>query len=276
MEISSRIWEGDDYVPFVLDQWMNDPSSDLWVLEFEGKIISFSRYVRFFPDYVWFEGLRTDPEFQGRGAAKALTSHMVEMALKEGASRIGLSIYSENTPSLKVAESAGFLRKASFIFFEGTFDTLPTIPPKYEIMPLCPFETYDFLLSSKFLSVSNGYLPLGWKFVPLELGKEFALSKIKVALGIKREGKLSSLLLSSEFSQPYGNFSLDFIEGEREEILTLLSFLKGKFGERKSVEGFIPKVGEMEAPALSLLKELNFKTWNDFREDVFVLEREIP
>lgn len=275
MEISSRIWEGEDYIPFVLDQWINDKNSDLWVLEFEGKIISFSRYVRFFPGYVWFEGLRTDPDFQGRGAAKALTSHMVDIAFNEGASRIGLSIYSENIPSLRVAESAGFKKKASFVFFEGPPDILPALPLQFEVVPLCPSEVYEFLLSSQFFSVSNGYLPFGWRFLPLKLGKEFALSHIKVALGIKREGELSSLLLSSEFSQPYGNFSLDFLEGKKEEMPFLLSFLKERIKGRKSIEGFIPKAGERETPTISLLKELNFITWNNFQEDVFVLEKEL-
>jgi predicted GNAT family acetyltransferase len=254
---------------------MKDPNSDLWVLEFQGVVISFSHYLRFFPGYVWFEGLRTDPEFQGRGAGRALTLHMVQTAKKEGASRIGLSLYSGNVASLRLAESLGFKKKASFVYLEGSPGDLPSKQKKFKIVPICPFEVGDFLGSSNFLFISNGYLPLGWRFVPLSLGKEFALSQIKVALGIMEGGEISSLLLSSEFSQPYEGFSLDFLDGEREEMLGILSSLREVIGDRKSVEAFIPKCGKKEAPALSLFRNLSFKTWDDFQEDVFVLELEL-
>lgn len=82
MEISSKIWEGDDYIPYVVDEWLKNTDSEFVVAEFEGKIASFARYVRYTKELVWLEGIRTDPEFRNKGIAKNITEYFVDLAKK--------------------------------------------------------------------------------------------------------------------------------------------------------------------------------------------------
>jgi ribosomal protein S18 acetylase RimI-like enzyme len=277
LEISSRIWEGEDYIPYVLEEWLRDKNSELCVAELEGNVISFARYLRLVPGYIWLEGLRTHPDFQGRGAARAITHYLIEKAVSEGALRVGLSVYSGNTASLRLAESMGFKRRASFVYLEGKFEDLPELEISQEVplsrpLKASDLEACDFLFSSKFLLAAKGYLPLGWRFYPFFMNPETALSRMKLALQIRDEGGISALLLSSEYSQPYGGFSLDFLEGSEREMLSLLAQAKALAKGRKTVEAFVPKSETGEAPLLSLLKQLPLKSWSNFQEDIFVYE----
>ncbi|MCX6086359.1 MAG: GNAT family N-acetyltransferase, partial [Caldiserica bacterium] len=89
--ISSQIWEGDDYVPHVIDEWLRMRDSEVAVADLNGSVIAFARAVNLTPGYMWLEGIRTDTAAQGHGAGKALTEYFIEKATREGAQRIGLS-----------------------------------------------------------------------------------------------------------------------------------------------------------------------------------------
>ena len=68
-DISSQIWEGDDYVASVFDDWLADKSGEVIVVLLDGKLIGFARRTYLLPGYAWFEGIRTDPAYHNTGAA---------------------------------------------------------------------------------------------------------------------------------------------------------------------------------------------------------------
>ena len=57
IEISSKIWEGDDYIPYVVDEWIKSIDSEFVVAEAEGQISGFARYIRYSNDFGWLEGI---------------------------------------------------------------------------------------------------------------------------------------------------------------------------------------------------------------------------
>ena len=61
LEISAQIWEGEDYVPAVIDDWLSAPGSELLVATLAGELIAFAHLQWLSPHYVWLEGIRTDP-----------------------------------------------------------------------------------------------------------------------------------------------------------------------------------------------------------------------
>ena len=121
--ISSQIWEGDDYVPHVIDEWLRMRDSEVAVADLNGSVIAFARAVNLAPGYVWLEGIRTDTASQGHGAGKALTEYFIEKATREGTQRIGLSTYVDNLASIHIIEQYHFQRVASFILAEAKLNT---------------------------------------------------------------------------------------------------------------------------------------------------------
>ena len=281
LEISSKIWEGEDYIPYVIEEWLEGKNSELCVAELDGKIISFSRYLRIFPGYVWLEGLRTDPDFQGKGAARAITAYLLDKARKEKALKVGLSIYVENRASLHITESFGFRKKASFIYLEKRPAEISTsglsaksTRLRGKIVVVSPEEALAFITQSRFLKAANGYFPCGWRFFSLSLNPEALLSELKVCLGIKKGRQVSSLLCSCLYSKPYGGFSLDFLEGPEEEMEALVKHVLEDPVGFQVVEAPMPQAGEAP-PALTVLKKLSFKSWNNYSADEFVYELDL-
>ena len=62
LRISSQIWEGDDYVNNVFDEWVTDDDglfTGYWENE---KLIGFGRMRFLTPVDIWLEALRKDPQ----------------------------------------------------------------------------------------------------------------------------------------------------------------------------------------------------------------------
>jgi GNAT superfamily N-acetyltransferase len=68
LAISAKIWEGQDYIPHVLDRWLCE--GGLFVAELSGKVVGFAKNTELSPGEIWLEGLRVDPEHQGRAWPK--------------------------------------------------------------------------------------------------------------------------------------------------------------------------------------------------------------
>jgi len=68
-EISAQIWEGDDYVATVFDDWLADSHGEVVVATLDDVLIGFARRTYLLPGYAWFEGIRTDPAYCNTGAA---------------------------------------------------------------------------------------------------------------------------------------------------------------------------------------------------------------
>ena len=119
LAISAQIWDGYDYVPHVLDEWLAGAQGELLVAEIDGHVAAFSYLTWLADGHAWLQGIRADTAMRGRGAAKALTERSIARAWAAGARRIGLSTYIDNQASMHIAESFGFRRVASFVYLEG-------------------------------------------------------------------------------------------------------------------------------------------------------------
>jgi GNAT superfamily N-acetyltransferase len=79
------VWGGHDYIPQVWDQWIADPTAEMFVVTKSGRPIAMNR-VKFLGDgSAWFEGVRVHPDFRGIGVATLLGENSIEVALRRGA-----------------------------------------------------------------------------------------------------------------------------------------------------------------------------------------------
>jgi len=278
LEIAAQVWEGEDYVPDVIDDWLAPGSAVLVAACVGDTLVAFGRYAQILPGYVWLEGLRTDPAWQGRGIAKALTAHMVARARADGAQRIGLSTYLDNLASQRTVEAHGFRRTADFVYLEARADAPARgrAQPSARVVEASPREAAAFIAGSAALALGRGFLPQGWRFHPFTRSPEMALAAMAHLLGIRRAGQLAALLCLGKSMHGPQVASIGFLEGEPDDMIELARHTLHLAAATRYVEAMAPRQGETAAPALDVLLKLGFVVWNDGREDVFVYERALP
>ncbi len=279
LEIAAQIWEGNDYVPHVIDEWLASEQDEVTVALSDDKIIAFARFAWILPHYAWFEGIRTDPEYRGGGAGKAITRYFLEKAHREGASRAGLSTYIENLASIHIIESHGFSKVSTFVMMEaGEHKPRNQGIANPDVEEISPDEVLDYVAHSDFLKASHGYLPRGWWFYPYDEGAREFTDHLHHALGLRNPatGNLRGLLCIGRSTHGPHEFYIDFLEGDPEALRILLNhgFYLGREATWFSL--LIPRWDtEPPLPALQIAQELGLEPWQEFTPDVWVYEQPI-
>ncbi|MHB8106381.1 MAG: GNAT family N-acetyltransferase [Candidatus Cryosericum sp.] len=276
LAISSEIWEGDDYVPRVIDEWLRMRGSEVAVADLNGSVIAFGRTVDLAPGYVWLEGIRTDTASQGHGAGKALTEYFIEKATREGARCIGLSTYVDNLASIHIVEQHGFVRQASFILAEAKLDGPARATAALSPLVLdVPFdEARAWILDSASLPVSCGFISQGWKFWPASRPGVVAWPVFDKAIGLRGpKGSLRSLLVICQPDHGPTEISIDFAEGSPNHLDTLVRHALALYPGAKCIQTMIPASKGTHTALLETVTALDFDVWRHGEPDVFVFER---
>lgn len=117
LRITRGVWDGTDYVPYLWQRWLDDPSGHLCVATWNDRFVGL-QHTSVQPDgTAWLEGIRVDESMRGRGIGAAMLQHALAWARNAGCSVARLSTSSENQSSTRIAHKAG-LREV------GRFDVL--------------------------------------------------------------------------------------------------------------------------------------------------------
>ena len=73
LDISAQIWDGYDYVPRLLDEWLAGTAGELLVAVLNGVVAAFSYRTWVAEEHAWLQGIRTDTALRGKGLGRALT-----------------------------------------------------------------------------------------------------------------------------------------------------------------------------------------------------------
>lgn len=123
MEFIRHVWGGHDYIPRVWDRWLRDRSGRVFVVEADGKPVGMNR-VRFLADgSAWFEGVRVDPRYRGRGLATMLGETSMKVAARRGAGVFRLTSGSRNRAAHRQIRRMAFQEVGRFALYE------PATPP---------------------------------------------------------------------------------------------------------------------------------------------------
>lgn len=270
LAISAQIWDGYDYVPHVLDEWLAGAQGELLVAEIDGRVAAFSHRTWLAEGHAWLQGIRADTAMRGRGAAKALTEHSIERAWAAGARRIGLSTYIDNQASMHIAESFGFRRVASFVYLEGEPAGRDEMKDA-DVEPLSAKTAADIVGTSDFLAAAGGRFPWEWKFIEFAWSPEAALSWAPYRIGLRRHGRVVAALCASPGTGASDAAFLSFLDGAPEDLATLFRHAQAELGSAKW-EAMVPRAGDRVAEALFALREAGLRSWSEYDEDVFAYE----
>lgn len=199
LAICAQIWEGDDYIPEVWDEWIADPYGQLSVVELEGKVVGLGKLTRLTPTEWWLEGLRVDPAYQGRGIGRFLHEQGVALADRLGRGVLRFATSSANHSVHRFAADTGFMHISSYVLFKGPASISPTA--------FTPLAEGDLDMASHFLEGSEHFQAAHrlcenrwwtWQTLTRELLSQYAAQG--QLLGWRRRGsQLSGLALVSDY-----------------------------------------------------------------------------
>jgi hypothetical protein len=175
-EISSRIWDGMDYIPGVFDEWVADEEGEFTAVLLDGALVGCAKLTYLAPAHAWLEGLRKDPRVREPGLARAATRHLLaRVAARPGVASVRFSTYLENRASMAANEALGFRRIAvlSRKAWEGSAADCARLPlltgeeARREVGPVADAGAVRaYLEGSGYLAASGGMLVDGWRALP--------------------------------------------------------------------------------------------------------------
>ncbi len=217
--ISGKIWEGDDYMPYVFDTWLADPHGEFTMIEFENRVVGFAKLSFLTPVDAWFEGLRKDPDENVRGVGTALSRHYLRLVKRKKDLRsVRFSTYIGNTASRILNEKLGF-------------EIIKTLSVKsYHIEGRCPMlndppETVsadEALPYIKNIPWYDRFLTDGWRVYPYsdELLRSEFLTQDNV-FGVRNNGNLVGLaVIKIDAERRHGK--IHFLDAQDDAIAKVL------------------------------------------------------
>ncbi|HEY0071207.1 MAG TPA: GNAT family N-acetyltransferase [Chloroflexia bacterium] len=172
LAFTANTWEWGDYIHDVYNDWLADTTGRFLVAVevATGRIAALDKLSFIRPSEAWFEGLRVNPDFRGRGLASRTQRHMIEEARRLGARTIRFLTRAENRPVHIMAYRDGFNLLMVTRFWRWQRDTEPTTnvvaDGHLELRPATPDEAeslYDWWQRSA-ASASAGLTHREWRF----------------------------------------------------------------------------------------------------------------
>lgn len=107
-------WDWGDYIEYVWDEWLNDPTGLLLVALYDGQPVGIVHVRMLSETDAWQEGMRVDPAHRRRGIARQLSLEASAEAMRRGATTVRLLTESTNVASIYMVEQAHFRRVGVF------------------------------------------------------------------------------------------------------------------------------------------------------------------
>jgi ribosomal protein S18 acetylase RimI-like enzyme len=111
LRISSQIWEGDDYVGNVFEEWVKADDGLFTGYWEDEKLIGFGRMRFLTTTDIWLEALRKDPQSKIRGVGYKIAQYYMDQLKGRRIDSMRFSTYYNNTASIKLNEKLGFKKK---------------------------------------------------------------------------------------------------------------------------------------------------------------------
>ncbi len=229
LKISSKIWEGSDYIHNVFDRWVADTRGEFTAVLRDGIIVGFSRLSFLTPTDVWLEGLRSDPDANVKGIGRRLSEHYLQLlSRKTDLNSIRFATYFQNKASITTSERLGFevdiIMSNKVLCIDDDDQNRfkdKALPQNIHCGGLGTEEMNRYLENSQYLKDAKGFICLGWvcyKHSNQMIEKFFYEPKQYIAY--KTNNNLSGLLFydikNSMNKTPTCNICL--IEAESQEV----------------------------------------------------------
>jgi len=169
LDISKDIWEGEDYIPHVIQEWLQDENCmnyGTFTDESKTNLIGFGRVKLYNKDIAWLEGGRIKVSYQGKGIGKKQLNYAIEYAKKIGTKVAQYDTGSGNFASISLAKYFGFKRK-KYMELIGAHHNNIDLPKKLN-------STFENITAKEAKNLYKKFdigpgieICIGWSFIPL-------------------------------------------------------------------------------------------------------------
>jgi GNAT superfamily N-acetyltransferase len=160
IEFCKGIWDGDDYVPEVWDDWINDPKGILAVAELDGHAIGCSKITWMSEGQWWLEGFRVDPKFQGLKVGSRIHEYVTDWWLEHGDGTLRLMTKANNLAVHRVCEKTGYTKTHEVCGYKA----FPIGEPINNFSSIHNLhEAAEFAFASETIKTTDGLTDFGWR-----------------------------------------------------------------------------------------------------------------
>ncbi len=167
--IAAQVWDGEDYLPEVFDDWLADPEGFFHAATIHDRLVGLVKLTRMEVGEWWMEGLRVDPAYRRRGIGRILHQHVLSQARRFAPGVLRFSTASENATIVRLAGETGFAQVASFVAYgtatdSGAGDSVARLS---ECAPSDLGRVLAYLEASPYYRAAEHMLEQNWRFLPL-------------------------------------------------------------------------------------------------------------
>lgn len=267
--ISNTIWGGDDYIPFVVDEWIADTEGYFaGLFADDDTLIGFGRLVSQGDGNFWLEGLRKDQSLKIKGVGKRIADYLINIALEKECKSLKFSTDVENLESISLHEKMGFCKIKQWSFLEVQQNIFKDKSPndlEENVQEVHFQQFYSFIKNSNFLAEMGNYLCEGWKVYDVSNEYLKALHAKSISFGIIHEGVMQAMI--STIIDNEHNVFIVFLEYKTKEQCQALiqkAFTRAVNNHSPAVQIIVPNQIHIEC-----LKNYGLNAWN--QNDEFLL-----
>lgn len=159
-EFCKGIWEGDDYVPDVWEDWVNESNGLLAVAEWNGHAIACSKISWISRGQWWLEGFRVDPAYQGLKIGACIHDYVTNWWLTHGDGTLRLMTDAGNVAVHRLCVKTGYVKTYEVCGYKADVLAEPT----QNFSPVVnKLEAAQFGMESESIQTTDGLLDFGWR-----------------------------------------------------------------------------------------------------------------
>ena len=229
VELTSRIWDGRDYIPDLYEEWVNDGGFICGTID--GEIIALAKHTWHSDDILWLEGLRVHPDHHEKGYGRAMIKGQLEYIEDMDYEAVRFLTSDDNTPVKRVVEDLGFEVKKRYDYLRLNDEELEEIEPPsdHEIQMVRQekkvYDVIDFVKNSQELEDNARLYIEHWTAYPMDGSLIRDRVKRGYCYSVRDEetGKIQALIFL-QVHEEYGSLSATFACGEQKALEELFKF----------------------------------------------------
>lgn len=165
-EFCKTIWNGHDYVPEVMQDWLQDPQGLFAVAEYQGHAIACSKITLLADGQWWLEGFRVDPNYQGLKVGSLIHRYVDQWWLARENGMLRLMTNSKNKSVHHLCQETGFTKLFEVRGYkaeplkEGVDMFTSAVSNDQDLE-----KVVEFTLKSPSLAITNQLVDFGWRCV---------------------------------------------------------------------------------------------------------------
>ena len=168
-EISKNIWDGEDYIPQVIEKWLQDKNCmnyGAFINEDLDEIVGFGRVKLYDNKLAWLEGGRVSVKYQKQGIGKELMNYAIDYAYTVKADIAQFDTSSKNQGSNALAKFFRFKKKKSMNVLNAERKDIKQFKPiSLDVKKVMVKEAKELY---KHIDIGLGEeVSIGWSYIPL-------------------------------------------------------------------------------------------------------------